>query len=525
MRSMPLAVTWEILSRGWWILIGTALVANVFPAILYTALQREGGYDTGDQFMVIMHLTLVQINMFIFSATVFGAQGEISRLFGYPVRTSSIVAWQMIPAMALVALEVLASTAALNALFRVDWPFLGPALFVAVAVAAVQATCWMAGKSAWLPWALGIVALVLGLWNKSRYGDLFSQPTHMWSEVTAIELLTLLAFTAMSYGIGIMGVARQRRGDPLPSLGIIAWIERILDPDPEGSLPFRSPIEAQLSVEWGRKGVAMPVLVVLSLVIGCAGWLIFNRDPKDLFEVFIAVGAILSLAGFVLGALVGNVGPNDSTFEMGHFLATRPITSSDLARIILKSTAKGVVAAWAIWAGAFLSLYLILLAIHPTPDELLPDGWNWWCFPAALMGTWVVVMSVAATGLTGQSKLFYQLLIIPLASFFLILLSKFVLSPQAHMQIEQGAVIALGTIFVIGTAWAFVAARRRALISTPETTATICVWIALSAIVIFHWVTQSTLPIPAYAFALGIVALAVAPLATTPLALSWNRNR
>lgn len=102
MRSMPLAVTWEIFSRGWWGLIGTALVANVFPAILFTALQREGGYDTGDQFMVIMHLALVQINMFIFSAAVFGAQGEISRLFGYPVQTSSLVAWQMIPAMVLV---------------------------------------------------------------------------------------------------------------------------------------------------------------------------------------------------------------------------------------------------------------------------------------------------------------------------------------------------------------------------------------------------------------------------------------
>jgi hypothetical protein len=431
----------------------------------------------------------------------------------------------MIPAMVLVALEVLASTAALNALFHVDWPLWGPALFVAVGVAAVQATCWMTGKSAWLPWALGVVALLLGLWNKSRYGDLFSQPTHMWSEVTPLELLTLLAFTAVSYGVGIMGVARQRRGDPLPSFGIIAWLERVLDRDPEGRLPFRSPTEAQFWVEWNRKGLAMPVLVVLGLVMGCVGWLIFSRDPKDLFEVLVAVGAILSLSGFILGALIGNVGPNDSTFEMGHFLATRPITTPDLARIILKSTAKGVFMAWAIWAGTFLTLYLLLQATHPTPEKMLPDGWSWWYFPAALIGPWVVVMSVSAAGLTGHAKLFYQLFLIPIILFFFILLSKFVLSPQAHVQLEHGAVIVLGAAFIIGTAWAFVAARRRALIGTPETTAAICVWFALSAIVIFNWVTQSALPIPAYAFILGIVALAVAPLATAPLALSWNRHR
>src|SRR5712691_2504066 len=132
MRSIPLAMTWEMFAHGRWILIAAALGANVLPALILTALRHEGTIDPSDPSQLVMHMVLVQINMFCFAAAAFAAQGEPSRLFAFPVPTSSLVAWKMLPAMVLVSLETLVSSAALNVVFDLNWPLWGPALFVAV---------------------------------------------------------------------------------------------------------------------------------------------------------------------------------------------------------------------------------------------------------------------------------------------------------------------------------------------------------------------------------------------------------
>ena len=41
MRSVPLAIGWEMLRRGRWPLILYALVANALPVLLFTGLKRR----------------------------------------------------------------------------------------------------------------------------------------------------------------------------------------------------------------------------------------------------------------------------------------------------------------------------------------------------------------------------------------------------------------------------------------------------------------------------------------------------
>jgi hypothetical protein len=404
MRSIPLAMTWELLCRGRWWLIGAMLCANVLPAIIFAALAKERGFDPHFDGLIVIHVVMMQINMFIFGAAVFAAQGHPSRLYTYPVSNSTIVAWHLLPAMAVMALETLVSTAALNAVFDLGWPLWGPAMFLTVMLAAINAVFWLTEKSAWVAFAIGAVAAVLGCWFKSRFGPVFSDPTHFWTDVTAGEFLTMLALGVLAYAAAVAAVARNRRGAPLPALGIVAWIQRTFDPAPVVGVPFRSAAHAQFWFEWRRKGWVMPVAVVLCIIGSTCLWLIFSRRPQDLFIGFFGGGALLSLFGFIGGIVIGNVGPTDANSRMGQFFATRPMTSGDLARTILKTATRSLLIAWGIWAAAVLALYVILSGTMPILAITSHHSLPWWYIPATLLGPWIVMVVGAAIHLTGRLR-------------------------------------------------------------------------------------------------------------------------
>lgn len=527
MRSIPAAMVWEMLSRGRWSLIGTALASNLMPVMILSALYCEGAFEPADQSQITIHMILVQINLFVFAAGVFAAQGNAARLFAFPVSTPSLVLWRMMPTMVAVFLELLASTAAMNVAFDLDWPMWGPALFAAAAVAAMQATFWYCDKSTWIFWGYGFVALALGLWFRSRYGATFSRmgATHMWSEVSLFDGLTMLALTAISWYLALVGMTRNRSGGSLPSPGFLEWAEPRFDQVPESGQRFRTATQAQAWMEWQRKGAAMPVAFVYCLIIGLAGWVIFSRDPNDLFFGFVAGGVLLSVLGLVIGLVMGNTGPNDSDFEMGHFRATRPMSSCEMAQIILGTAAKSVVVVWLLWAAAFLLLYLTLQATNSFPQQALPEALTWWYFPATLIGSWIVVATLTSVGLTGRSSFFLQILFVVLTPFFGLLLLRASMLSQSHYRIEQGLVIAFGIGFVLGTARAFVVARRRSMIGSTAVWSAAGVFAVLCASIVFEFVRQPAASTAIFVFAVGLAALAVAPLATAPLAVAWNRNR
>lgn len=525
MRSIPVTMTWEMLARGRWSLPGFALAANVLPVFLHTALRHEGGVDPGDPSLLVMQLTMMQINMLVFSCAVFDVLGQPSRLYALPIPTSSLVAWQMVPAMMLVALETLASTACLNVAFDLNWPLWGPALVAAVGVAAIQAALWSAEKSAWLPLAVAIPGATLGLWFKSRFGPMFSPMTHQWLEVTPGDVFSLLTLAGLSYYGAVVGVARRRCGEPLPSLGIVAWIVRVFDPPPDVGAPFATPAQAHFWFEWRRKGWAMPATVVFGMLIGLSIWVLFIRELTDLFEGFVAGGAMLTLMGF-FGLILGNVGPNDQTFEMGHFLATRPLTNTEMSRTILKVLTKSVLLAWGIWAVPFVLLTGVLFAQRTIPRVEILDDFGWWYFPATLLGCWTVVSVLASISMTGRTTLWAQL-ICGLIVFFIGLgmFKKYALPENVQLTFARGVGVAVGVTIAFGTVWAFVAARRRGLIGSPTVVSAFSVWAVLSGLIVLDWMLHPDRPLGLAVLIVSLAVLVVAPLATAPLAIAWNRNR
>jgi len=526
MRSVPLAIGWEMLRRGSWGWITAALLANALPAILFTLLRHEGLDLPDEPSTIIMYAVMVQLNLFAFGAAVAATLAPMSRLYAYPISTSSLVGWHILLGMTAVTLEMAASIAALNAIFNLGWRPLGPALFAGATFGAFQASLWLTEKSGWIAVAFAVAVLPLCLWFKSRIGPLFGPPNHYWTEVTFGDAATLATVSLGAYSVGVFGVSRNRCGSLPYSIGLLAWLQRIFEFGPERRLALRDPVHAQLWFEWRTKGIAIPAIVGMGLFIGVGMWLLARGSGNALFEGFVGGGALLAIAGAMGGFVHGIVGRTDSDMQIGQFLATRPLTNTQLAGTILKTTAQSVFLGWVIWVLAFSIVYAILLSLRVRLSTTLPEPLGWWYIPVALLGAWTTAGVTLALALTGRQHLvvgfvFGGTILSVGATCF----AKMLLSPQAQDYFAQGVAAFSGIAFVLGTSAALVAARRRELITGPTLFRLTVAWGALCALTVWFWFPSSPERLAFYVLIVGLLALSVAPLATAPLALAWNRTR
>jgi hypothetical protein len=527
MKTIAAVMTWELLTRGRWSILAALLGAIAFPGIMLAALQRDGNINAEDPAMLLLNMFLAQTGMFVVAAAVFIAQGPISRLYAYPARTSTLVACRMAPAMVIVLVVSVVATAAINVLFQVGWPLWGTAFFLATAFAAVQAAFWLTEKSSWVVFALTVVSTPLGLWLKSRYGPMFGDPMRMWSDVTPFEALTMLAAAVAAYAVAVYGVARNRRGEPPYSIGVIDRITCYLAASSVQDRRHQSAFRAQLWYEWQRKGWAMPVAVGVVLFMGLIIWASTNRDPHELVQGLVAGGGMITVAGFLGGLVIGNTRGKDDDFAIGSFLASRPMTNSDLARATLVTAAKSLLIAWLIWLVVFLAALALVATFSALPTPVIPPELGWWYFPVTILGPWTVAALCMTAGLTGRTKLFMQMVAL-LATVYIALLvfSNFVLNPQMQRLLEQVMATTVGFALVLGSAWLYTKALRRGMINRATLFAAAFAWAAACAAVVTQWPTGGDQPLlPAYALVAGALAIAVAPFAAAPLAIAWNRHR
>jgi hypothetical protein len=522
MRSMPLAIAWEMLHRGRWGMILAALGANALPVFVYAWLGQRGALDPAEPIGFITHFVVVVLNLSLFGLAVIAVQWPMSRLYTYPVASSTLVGWHMLVGMVAVTLEMVAAIGLLNAIFDLGWRPLGPALFAGAAFAALQASLWLTEKSGWLVAVFGVAAIPLGLWFRSRYGPLFGDPNHYWTEVTLGDAATLAAIMIGAYFVGVYGVSRNRCGSPPFSIGLFDWLQRVFEFGPQTRLTYRDPLEAQLWYEWRTKGLAIPLMAGISLVVGVGVWLLARGSANDLVEGFIVAGggfvAVVGLLGFVFG----NVGRLDADIQMGQFLATRPINNVQLAGTILKTTAKSLFFSWVIWALAFVIACAIFWARGVRLQATLPAALGWWYLPVVLLGAWTVTNVMVTLALTGRNFIVLSALTLGV---FLTFLAILALSTQASDYLTPGLAVSGGVFLLVGTIGALVVARRRELITGPTLSAAAVAWVAMCILAALIWPPSSLERLTLYILIVGVLALSVAPLATAPLAVAWNRTR
>lgn len=527
MRSIPLVMVWDMFRHGSFYLLSGFAGSFAMPVLLFTALQQHGPLDPTEPSYITIHITMSQINIFIFAAMAMSAQRaptRTARFYTLPVTTATLVTWHILPSVVLVSVQVLINTLVLNWMFGLGWPIWGPTLFAAAVMVAIHAGICQTESPLWLATGLAVVLAVVGCWLKLRYGDLTNLPTHYWREVTPGEIVTLILFGALGFYAAIMGVARNRRGDVLPTFDFAGWFQRVWPSYAEQDCPFRSPLAAQAWFNWRSRGFAMPASVIFLLLLGAGVWSISIQGPRELVQACLGAGGMLSVLALVGGLILGNFGSSDTSFDLGHFLATRPISSPMLARSILMTAAKAICVSWSIWAVSFLAVSLLLVTIGF--EYHIPPAIRWWYLPATILGPWIVMTTVATLGLTGRAPVY----IACLASFFFLMvvgngIASFFMSPEAMKFWGQCFAVSLGICFLLGTVWAHFSARRLKLVQTPTLIACAITWILLSLLVLLDRSVQNSTSWLFSLFVIGVMSLAVAPFATAPLAINWNRHR
>ena len=236
--------------------------------------------------------------------------------------------------------------------------------------------------------------------------------------------------------------------------------------------------------------------------------------------------AVSGALGFLHG-IVGRLdGDFQGDFQISQFLATRPLTNTQLAGTILRTMAKSVFLGWAIWALSLLIVYAVVLALRVNLGVEFPAPLGWWSVPVALLGAWTLGGVMVAVALTGRQYVVAGFLVVAAGlPIGLLFFAQVALSPRAQDYLALGLAAFCGVAFVVGTIAALVAARRRALVTGPMLSAAAVAWGALCVLAALIWLPSSVERLAVYICITGILALSVAPLATAPLALAWNRTR
>lgn len=529
MRSVPIALTWEILQRGRLPLLMAILGANLLPLILLAELRVSPADAVTQPELITMQTVIVLLNITGFVAAIVSSIDFTPRAMTLPVTTSELVFWRIIPAMVLISLEVGASMALLNIVFDLNWPVLGPALLAPVSLAMVLAALWYAQRSPFLPFYVGIAGGIIGLWYKSRSGPMFSQPTHVWAIVTPTDVMTLLAFAVISYYFAVVGVARYRCGETPGSPALLAELQKLLNGPPRlfapGSLSFRSPAEAQFWSEWHKKGWLLPFVVTFAIGFTWGIWIIFNRDPQVMMDGMIAGAGMLAAMGLIGGMIVGNLGPSETNCELGTFLATRPMTNCELARIAIRVAARTVLISWAIWVVAFAFVAAIMAATGLLQQSVSFRELRWWYFPASLLGCWIVASTTSLPMLAGRSVLWFRFVCAIVAVYVGALMFARTLDFQSRSLVYSSLMMLTGIASGMFALVATIVAQRRSMIEMPAIFAGAFAWLGISVVVIVECLRTPFASAPLAVLLVGLASLAVAPFAAAPLAIAWNRHR
>jgi hypothetical protein len=279
-------------------------------------------------------------------------------------------------------------------------------------------------------------------------------------------------------------------------------------------------------MEWQRKGWVMPFCVLTALPCGIVAWLIVSRHADDLLAGFIGGTIVLPLFAFVAGGIFGGIDPNDAKYTIGHFLATRPMSDAELARAILTTAAKSILAGWAIWALAF-AIACGCVALNGQTDLLkFPSEASWWYFPATLMVPWIVASVMLTLGLLGRPKQVLQILG-GIIGVFLIAGPAFktMLGLGYSLPILRTLLASLGGVLLICAVVLFNVARRRGLVERPVVWAVAALWLVATLVFVVFRPASTEPRLIGDVLGAGIAALIVIPLAAAPLAISFSRHR
>lgn len=533
MHSIEVALAVDFARRGITAILVALLVMISLPLWLFAAMDHDGILVSTSREAVALHVTLTLALGFGAAVAVYQAQGQITRFFVRPVSTQRLVACQMLLAMSTIAVMYLCAASLIN-LRGADWPLIGPALFLATALACSLAVIWTLEGSV-IAQLAGCLALnvPLAIWFNRCYGaTIMGEWKVMWHQPTAMELMTLLAISAAAYVVAVVGVKRTRRGDVVNLAWVVATWDR-LSLQRRGPARFPNPLAAHLWCQWQQKMCMLPAYLVafffvLMLTLRFTGFV----DMDNMLQVLLALPLMHLLLIFPLlfGLMLGNSGNGQRKGEMKFVFATLPVTDGFLAKTILWNCGQMLAWAWGVWliglviigGFSYLSGYEteVKRAFVPEMPSIVET------LPLLLLPltSWTIAALVATVVSTGRLWLFFTALVTIFTLGLGLSMLQGIISPQLFEWIILGGAMLSGTLYILVSLWAFVAAYQRRHISSRDILLGTVFWIVTTLVVVLAW------PLPQSQLVwlwhcLGCLALSVLPIAAMPLAVHWNRHR
>ncbi len=173
-----------------------------------------------------------------------------------------------------------------------------------------------------------------------------------------------------------------------------------------------------------------------------------------------------------------------------------------------------------------MAILLIAQLAGYAPWTHLPDEFRWQSLAGAMLLSWALMATAISIALVGRGKLVSQWFVgLSLGYVALMIVAKFALTKQTHETLMHGLVAVTGLACTVVAIAAFGAARKRGLIEAPVAGAAIAIWIALVGAAMMLLPAGVELPRSSEVLLYGSLALVVAPIATAPLAIAWNRTR
>lgn len=389
MQSIIATLSWEYYARNRWMLLFFPLLANI-PALCVLLPLKSISPDASfmsSPLLIGIQVTLILCMVFMMCIGVLTTQGSLKRFYRFPISTFQITNYYFWSGAAVVAAQIALVLWLWRILLPIDWPVAAPVLFSVVCWCALQPVVRGQSRSLWWIDLALLIVVALFFWLLMSHGiplqkgGMLTSQIHYWTVISGTDWLITLGSISLAYWLTLLRVTYDRSGRGKMSLLEkieLVW-EAIESKWLSGSRNFKSPIQAYSWCDFRRRLIAIPTLVVGSVVVT---WLIailvsiLQRDSATLLKIAIG-GTYLStmlqvytsmLFGFlnIFGRSLARLEAPDlelkrsrsSDFELGPFMDHLPISVSDKASALRRSS-------WisTLTSSAVLILSYLLIAI------------------------------------------------------------------------------------------------------------------------------------------------------------------
>ena len=542
MKSARFALSWEFWSQA-----KTTPLLALGICISAVSLFYYGFWSTSAQFydfesagrfqgtLMILHGILFSSLMPIVVIYVYSAAGVPETRFTLPIATWSLVGWPMLSGCLATGCACLLVAVFANTLFHAEWPLTKPMIAAAVIYAFSHSISWIleCGRLRLLISVLCSAILAVATFALHQTAITQDQEPY-WQTITIGDMLLAVALLGVAYTAAVGGVSLARRGDPLSLTKLGEFLVDCLDYPLGSRAAFKSARSAQDWFEWTSKGIAIPAvstfLVLCACLVYSTGWL----TPEQTVGVIGVFTYMALMMTPLFGWFLGSAGPK---FNIREFIATRPLTDTELADGTLAAAAKSLCWGWAIWwVGSALALGCAWLSgsAPTTPAQFFPLK--------SPPETWSQVVLYSAVGAGGCLLISWTLIswgvwTVLLRSWLFSWMLGTGLCASIGYVLVSGSASAAAIAFVLlcllivsGNAFAFVAAYQLRLIGTTRIVVCGCSYLALSfatctAVIIAQVASALLLSLLVLGLLATLCLLPFTALAATPLAAWWNRHR